>query len=259
MMGIGHSVSGAAAWVAVTSTVPYTLGLDPLPVSSVLLGALVTAGAALLPDVDHHNATIAQSGGLVTKGVAAVASGASGGHRHGLHSLLAIGGFTLSAVLAGRYEATVPVLGLIPAGSAILMLALVAFAAKALRFSRGGILKLWSSAAVVVIGVLVVSPEQFVWLPKSVMLGVILHLLGDLITTGGLPLLWPWIPKPPKSLASSHVLSAMWLPNGYVALPVLGNAGSKREWVMCLGLSAYLLYALAATAGIITVGAAVSA
>jgi membrane-bound metal-dependent hydrolase YbcI (DUF457 family) len=259
MMGIDHSVSGAAAWVAITSTVPYTLGLDPLPVSSVLLGALVTAGAALLPDVDHHSATIAQSGGFVTKGIAAAASTASGGHRHGMHSVLAVAGFTIGSVLAARWEATVPVLGLIPAGSALLMLALVAFAAKALHFSRGGIVKLWLSAAVVVVGVLSVSPEQFKWLPTSVMLGVIVHLLGDIITTDGIPLLWPWVPKPPKSLAGRPLLSRMWKPNGYVSVPVLGDAGSAREWVMCIALSAYVLYGAAATLGLITIGPAVTA
>lgn len=251
MLGTHHAISGAAAWVAVTSTVPYTLGLDPLPVSSVVLGALVTAGAALLPDVDHHNATIAHSGGFVTKGIAAAAGAASGGHRHGMHSILAIGGFTVSAVLASRWDATVPVLGLIPAGSALLMLALVAFATKALHFSRGGILKLWAGAAVIVVAVLTLAPEQLEWLPKSVMLGVILHLLGDIITTGGVPLLWPWVPKPPRSVAASPLLNAMWKPNGYVAVPILGNAGSAREWVMCAGLSIYTLYALAATTGLV--------
>jgi membrane-bound metal-dependent hydrolase YbcI (DUF457 family) len=220
----------------------------------VLVGALVTAGAALLPDVDHQNATIAQSGGMLTKGVAAVAGAASGGHRHGMHSILAIAGFTVGTVLAGRWDATVPVLGVIPAGSALLMLALIAFAAKALKFSRGGAVKLWASAAVFVTAILVLAPEQLVWLPKSVMIGVILHLLGDIITTGGVPLLWPWVPKPPRSVAASPMLNAMWKPNGYLSVPVLGDAGSAREWVLCTGLSAYTLYALAATIGLFSGG-----
>jgi membrane-bound metal-dependent hydrolase YbcI (DUF457 family) len=138
MMGANHAVGGAAAWVAVTSTAPYTLGLDPLPVISVLLGALVTAGAALLPDVDQHSSTIANSGGLVTRSVAAVAGAVSGGHRHGTHSILAIAAFTFGTVLAGRWEAVVPVLGLAPIGSALMLLALIAFATKAVRFSGGG-------------------------------------------------------------------------------------------------------------------------
>lgn len=137
MMGAHHSISGAAAWIAITSTAPYTLGVHPLPAASVALGALVTAGAALLPDADHHNGTIAHSAGPLTQGLAG-AEHLSGGHRHGLHSLLAVAGFTVTTVLAARWSATVPVLGQIPAGSALIFLALVAFATKALHLSRGG-------------------------------------------------------------------------------------------------------------------------
>lgn len=249
MMGGHHAVSGAAAWFAVTSTAPFALGLVPLADSSVLVGAFVTAGAALLPDIDHRSATIARSGGMVTWAVSTAASAASGGHRHGLHSLLAVAGFTLGAVSAARWEADVPGLGLIPAGSALLLLALVAFSAKALDLTRGGIVVLWLSAAVVVAGVLTVAPDQLAWLPTSVMIGVIVHLLGDLITTGGIPLLWPWAPKPPRVISAIPGMRRVWKPSGNLALPVLGNAGSAREWVLCTGLCAYLLYALAATVG----------
>lgn len=253
MMGAHHAISGAAAWVAITSTAPYTLGLDPLPASSVVVGSLVTAGAALLPDVDHHNGTIAHSGGLVTRAAAAVTQTASGGHRHGMHSILAVVGFTLGAVALGRWEAQVPVFGTIPAGSALLLLALVAFATKALRISRGGIVKLWTGAAVVVAGVLWFAPDQLAWLPLSVMVGVIVHLLGDMLTKGGVPLLWPWIPKPSKAWSATPFLSRLWMKNGYMAVPVLGRTGSKREWVLCVGLTAYTGYALLATTGLLVV------
>jgi hypothetical protein len=46
----------------------------------------------------------------------------------------------------------------------------------------------------------------------------------------------------------------MWKPNGYLSVPVLGDAGSAREWVLCTGLSAYTLYALAATIGLFSGG-----
>jgi len=244
MMGGHHAVSGAAAWIAVTSTAPLTLGLHPLPASSVLLGAVVTAGAALLPDGDHRSATIARSGGLVTWGASAVASAASGGHRHGLHSALAVVGFTAGAVLAGRWEAMVPGVGLVPAGSALLLLALVAFAAKALDLARGGLVALWLGAATVVAVVVALAPDQLAWLPASVMIGVVVHLLGDLITTGGVPLLWPWLPEPPRAIARIPGSTKVWKSNGYLALPVLGNAGSAREWVLWAVLGVYVLYEL---------------
>ena len=39
MMGGHHAISGAAAWVAVTSTVPFTLGLHPLPVGELAVAS----------------------------------------------------------------------------------------------------------------------------------------------------------------------------------------------------------------------------
>lgn len=249
MMGAHHAISGAAAWIAVTSTAPYALGLDPQPTATIIIGSLVTAGAALLPDVDHHNATIAHSGGAVTKAVAATAQTMSGGHRHGLHSLLAVAGFYVGTMLLGRWETEVPVLGAIPLGSALLFLALVAFALKSLKLSRGSMIKLWATAAAGTVAMLWFAPEHLEWLPTSVLIGVILHLIGDFLTVGGLPLLWPLVIKPPKALREVPVLNAIWQPNGYVAVPLLGKAGSAREWVLCVGLSLYVVIGLVDTVG----------
>lgn len=81
MMGAHHAACGAAAGVALTNQIHVDLtmlaekapflpssldlgmgmGMGMLQVSpfAVVTGALVTAGAAILPDADHHNATIA--------------------------------------------------------------------------------------------------------------------------------------------------------------------------------------------------------
>ena len=146
MMGASHAVSGAAAWVALTSTAPIALGTHPLPPQGVLLGALVTAGAALLPDADHHSATIARSGGFLTRGLAGAAGAASGGHRHGLHTAIAAVGAALLTGFADRLTATLPLLGQVPLGSALVLLALVAFASKALDLGRPGLVNLWVGA-----------------------------------------------------------------------------------------------------------------
>jgi len=147
MMGYSHGVSGAAAWVAVTSTAPYALGLSPLPADAVIAGAVLSAGAAILCDVDHHNGTIAHSGGLATKAIARTAEAASGGHRGGLHALIGIVGFYALAVVAGLWQADLGPWALGPftlgpytgvsVGSALLFLALTAFALKVLKLSRG--------------------------------------------------------------------------------------------------------------------------
>jgi len=216
-----------------------------MPGHTVAIGALVTAGAALLPDVDHHNSTIAHSGGAVTRAVAGVAERAAGGHRHGLHSLLAIAGFYFGATYLGSWRHEVPVLGDVPAGSALMFLALVAFALKALKLSKGGIARLWLTALAGTVAILYFAPDQLEWLPTSILLGVIVHLVGDFLTVGGLPLLWPWIPKPPRALDSVPVLRSIWQSNGYVAIPVLGKTGSAREWLLCSALTLYVLVAIA--------------
>ena len=77
------------------------------------------------------------------------------------------------------------------------------------------------------------------------------HLAGDLITTAGVPLLWPWRPKPPRLVRSIPGMRQVWKPSGHLALPLIGNAGSAREWALCSALTVYLLYGLAATAGVL--------
>jgi membrane-bound metal-dependent hydrolase YbcI (DUF457 family) len=86
MMGHTHALAGGAAWLG---TVPLLAdhGMRMTP-GQVVAGSVVCAGAALLPDLDHHDGTIANALGPVTRilcrGVAAV----SGGHRHATHSLV---------------------------------------------------------------------------------------------------------------------------------------------------------------------------
>ncbi|MBF0722157.1 metal-dependent hydrolase [Sanguibacter inulinus] len=261
MMGASHAVSGAAAWVALTSTAPIALGTHPLEPQGVILGALVTAGAALLPDADHHSATIARSGGFLTRGLAGAAGAASGGHRHGLHTALAAVGAALLTGFADRLTATVPLLGTIPLGSALVLLALVAFANKALDLGRSGVVNLWAGAALVTVAVLAWAPEQLEWLPQAVLVGFVVHLVGDLVTTGGLPLLWPFLVKPPRRLRKAPVLRRIWLANGYVALPVLGRTGSAREQALTAVLSLYAgaLVVVAAGQLIGRIGSAASA
>ena len=102
MMGITHATSGAAAWIAITSTMPaLSLGAYPLDPVGVLVGTAVCAGAALLPDADHHSATIAQAVPVLGRLTAATIGTLSGGHRHGAHSPIA-----LAIVAAGAWALT---------------------------------------------------------------------------------------------------------------------------------------------------------
>ncbi len=67
MMGPAHSLSGAAAWLGVGAAAAATGHTMPWPV--LLVGALICAGAALAPDLDHKAATISRAFGPVSRGL----------------------------------------------------------------------------------------------------------------------------------------------------------------------------------------------
>ncbi|QEO15653.1 metal-dependent hydrolase [Agromyces intestinalis] len=255
MMGITHATSGAAAWVAVTSAMPVaTLGIYPLDPTGVLAGAAVCAGAALLPDADHRSATIARAvpilGRLATDAIGEL----TGGHRHGAHSALAVAVVAAAAWALSLVTLPADVLaphtvsaeavgtGTLAAGAGIGTAALTAFGLRARRFVVSWPLA-WFVGAALGAFIAIAAPEQAAWFPLAVTVGFTVHLAGDLLTVGGLPgLLWPWVPRPPRSIRPVPVLRQLWLPNGYVALPLLGRTGSMRE----AGLGAVLaLYSFA--------------
>src|SRR4051812_44028754 len=120
MMGPAHSLSGAAAWL-VTGAVAAGLG-HRMPGPTPVGGALICAGAALVPDLDHKAATISRAFGPfsrilcgLTDAVAHATYRAtrkkgdprrSGGHRTLTHTwlwaLLLGSGCSAAAVYGGR-------------------------------------------------------------------------------------------------------------------------------------------------------------
>ncbi|MFS0702056.1 metal-dependent hydrolase [Cellulomonas sp. 179-A 4D5 NHS] len=244
MMGANHAATGAAAWFAVAGSGPLMLGWYPVHSSGLLIGAAVCAGAAMLPDADHHAGTISHSlpplSRLVTRGVAHV----SGGHRHGTHSLLGILVFAALGALLGAVRVPSPV-GTLAVGAGVISLLLVAYAAKALRMTSDATwLRSWLLATGVAAAITVFAPEDPTWLAVCVGLGAAVHVLGDALTTGGVPLLWPWTPDPPRWWAENRVLRRVWQRNGWGGVPVLGRTGSVREWLLAVPVSLYATYGL---------------
>lgn len=238
MMGGHHALSGAAAWVAVTSTASFAFGWHPVPPAGVIAGALVCAGAALLPDADHGSATIARSLPPVSDLVCAAVEKISGGHRRGTHSILGVGIATALAALLG--QVTVPSsYGRLALGAAILALLLVAFAARVWRLTGDGVVGPWLVAGSAAFFVLVAAPDRTDWLPLAVGLGASVHVVGDLLTTRGVPLLWPWMPRAPRWVRSVPGLREVWRPSGRLAIPLLGDAGSVREWLLLVPVGVY--------------------
>lgn len=248
MMGGHHAISGAAAWLALTGSASigtWNLGTGLLDLSGqeVLAGTVVATGAALLPDIDHPSATIARSAGAASK-LATSAIGSVAGHRGATHTLLAVVAFTLLGAVATRLDCSwhAPVLGQVQVGAVIVVTVLCAFAVRAMQLAHGGLTP-WLVGIACGLLTAVAAPETSAWLPLAIGLGALVHLLGDLVTTDGVPFpTWPLVLKP-----SQRVASALWQANGDVAVPILGDAGSAREWVLCGALTLYVAVAITTT------------
>lgn len=188
VLGHSHAISGAFAWAALAPTVPPLLFDQTLSTHTVIVGTALAAGAALLPDMDHHNGTIANALGPVTKLVTKVVENVSGGHRHATHSLLfaaVAGAGTWAGVhYVGRYFAV---------GVTFVLLALAAIA---LHLHPGGDgIRAWGPVVIAAsLGTVMIDawlPDEPGWLPYLVAFGCLVHLAGDFLTDRGVPLLWP--------------------------------------------------------------------
>lgn len=188
MLGYTHAASGAVGWLAVAPPVAAAVG-QPLPLAAVAAGTFATAGAALLPDLDHPKATVAHTFGQVSHSVSKFVELASGGHRQGTHSFLfaaAAGAATWAAVAAAGT----------PAALAILFI-FTAFALRGLKLyppKMHGATKTFTvivEAAAATWAFNYLNVTDWWWLGPAVALGCLLHLTGDCCTPERCPLLWP--------------------------------------------------------------------
>ncbi|MBF4994602.1 metal-dependent hydrolase [Arthrobacter gandavensis] len=241
MMGGHHAASGAAAWVAVASTAPYAIGLYPVSPLGVVSGALLTAGAALLPDLDHHSGTIANSLPPLTRILARITEQISGGHRRGTHSMLGLAVFVALAGALGGLTAEVEGFGTVEVGAGLLSILLMGFALKALKIA-GGAGRSWLLAILLSVFIALFAPENNGWLPLAVGLGVAVHIAGDLLTHQGVMILWPLRIKRPRRIASMPLVSKVWKTSGCLSVPIIGRAGSWREWAIMVPVSVYAVY-----------------
>ncbi|MGO1507662.1 metal-dependent hydrolase [Microbacterium sp.] len=237
MMGASHAISGAAVWVAITTPAAGfgILSVDPI---ERIAGAIVCAGAALLPDADHPNATIAYSvpgGSLVTGAIGK----ATGGHRKGMHSLLAVVGVLAAAIALSHvtftpdgWDVTIQV------GAGIMAAACIAFAVKVMHLARSWLVA-WLTGIVAAGITSWFFPSHTWWLPVCLTVGYFVHLLGDFLTVGGVPWLWPIMPKPSKTVREHPIWKQLWRPFGGFALPLLGKTGSWREQLLTVAMTVY--------------------
>ncbi|GAA1899086.1 metal-dependent hydrolase [Streptantibioticus ferralitis] len=188
MMGHSHAVSGAMLYAGAAPFLPPLLLHTHLKPADIVLGTILCAGAALLPDLDHHDGTIANFLGPLSKALCRIVAWISGGHRHATHSLL------FTALVGGGTWAGITYLGRdFTLGTTFVLLALALKALHAHWPGRGH--HTWLTVMVLAVaGTFVLDrfmPSAPVWLPYTVALGTLAHLIGDCLTKMGAPLLWP--------------------------------------------------------------------
>lgn len=205
-MGPTHAVSGAVAGLLAAQVLPPEWG-GPTSTAEVFTFAGVCAGAALLPDLDTTQSTVARSFGPASWILAKTVDELSiwyyrltrgrrdpkrrGGHRTLTHTaLFAVGlGVAVSTLIVAFGRPAI-------VGTLFLTLGL------ALRGLAGGLAKQYGWIAVTVVaGVL--SWLTWTWYPDevgsralgvAVALGCAVHCLGDAITKEGVPFLAPLLP-----------------------------------------------------------------
>jgi membrane-bound metal-dependent hydrolase YbcI (DUF457 family) len=177
MLGHSHALSGAVTGVGAGIFLHL-----PLAQTGALAG--LTAGMALLPDLDKCGSSPSRCLGFLSEAVAWIIGKVSGGHRHATHSFLGIALFTGLAWVSCHYRGEW-------AGKAVLALLMtlsVSAGLEALRIVRGHLAD--------VIGIGVAAWE--VWfgyglrlLPLAVFLGCGAHIIGDMLTDSGCMLTFP--------------------------------------------------------------------
>jgi membrane-bound metal-dependent hydrolase YbcI (DUF457 family) len=212
MMGKSHAATGMFAFWAGTSWFPQNL-------PALVLGSVVCTGAALLPDIDHPNATTTKTYGPVTSAFSWTVRKISGGHRNGTHSILGIsilGGSTYQAVL---FQSVPGWPGQVAkAWLALWLILAVAGAVRLLKIDGiiDDLLPIPVCAALVYL-----QPVSLAWVPLALVLGSATHVAGDMLTNGGCPLLWPYAPGKGKKAK----------PKRY-ALGLFKTGGTVENWVV---------------------------
>lgn len=237
-MCLGHThalsglVTGAAVGLFATHVRIGHIGIGHLTPGHLAIFVGLTAGAAVLPDIDHPNSSLAHAFGFLTGSFAWLVGKISGGHRHLTHAILGVAGFTVLAWLAVKFRHDI--------GGKIalaLFLALI-FAGGLYALSVHG-----HGADVLAIAgaiVMVLTGFALSLVAIAVCLGCVTHVLGDMLTEEGCPLLYP--------LSEWHL---RLLPR-----PLAFTTGTKPElWVLDPALFAglgWLIYR-AVTLGVIKI------
>lgn len=179
MEGHSHSLSGLATGLGAGIVLH-----KPLPADVAL--SLLTAGGALLPDLDSRSSCASRCFGLISATVSYPARKLSGGHRHVLHSILGVAIFTALAWAACHFRHDLG--GKI--GLGLLLVIMVSGAIEALHIpsARG---HAGDIAGCAVAAVVIWKGYGLALIPLAVAVGAATHVAGDMATVQGCPLADP--------------------------------------------------------------------
>lgn len=201
VMGPTHAMSGAAAGLAIGAFLPVEWG-GATSATEVFVFAGVTAGAALLPDLDTSQSTLARSFGLVSKVLAHITESVSktiydltmtrkdarinNGHRTATHTLwfaLLAGAGTAALVSAYGKNSAIGVLFF------MLGLAIRGLAPNWAKKQDWVYVTGLSLALAIAVWFALPASAGSAALGAAVTAGVVVHILGDMMTKRGVPLL----------------------------------------------------------------------
>lgn len=189
MLGRNHALYAGAAWAAAWPYLGWA-GADTTDAALFAMSTGIAAGSGVIPDLDHPDARPSKHFGILTSVVSKAIESASGGHRLGTHSFVfvaLIGAVTqLTTILPGDWARIAaaaacsfcvsvgvtlvgPSLGMrVPPAATMAATLLPAWYA-------------WSQYETL---------APLLWLLASG--GTLCHILCDIVTKGGVPVLWPF-------------------------------------------------------------------
>ncbi len=234
MLGRDHALSGALVFAALGPSLHVTG-------SHLAAGVVLTAGAGVLPDIDHPDSTIARSFGFLTEAFAWLVARISGGHRHGTHSLAGITVFTAGAVAAGWYQLSGKLIGhtafswhMVPA--ALYMALLYSSALRALHIGghHGDLLGIGGAIVTCYtrwdLTLIPVAHWHVPMLALCTGLGAAAHIAGDELTHGGCPIFWPFSMHEFHLLPRPLQITTAKMCETWIIFPLLAGALVLAVW-----------------------------
>ena len=190
MLGRNHAIYGAATWMlGGYQLAEHYAGTTIQDNQEVVVGmtALIAAGAAVIPDLDHPDSRPTEHFGLLSKTVSKILESGAGGHRAGTHSLafpvllgLALWGSSLLTI--GPVVTTVICACCVSVGLALIGPSLGLRVPALLHLGAGAAVGWWVWGSYEAL-------KPLLWM--TIAAGAAIHIICDAVTKDGVPLLMP--------------------------------------------------------------------